>query len=112
MELSGPCFVIVKDGLTINKYELVARVRTPKGTFNTLYYFNNEEDADIYKMYLFQQEGAKELNRLISSERTYKHEKRDYRAFRDSVDWETLPNRVKKMDVKIVKSFVPARGKK
>lgn len=110
MELSGPCFVIVKNGRLINKYELIARVRTPKGIQSTLYYFTTEEDAETYRLYLIQKEGEKELNRIIQSDRTYLHDKKDYKAFRDSIDWAELPAKVKKIKVETLNEFVEMRG--
>ena len=94
----------------MNKYELIARVRTPKGIQSTLYYFKTLADAEIYRLYLIQQEGAKELDRVIRSERTYQHDKREYEEFRASIDWDTLPAKVKKIDVEIETAFVEMRG--
>lgn len=110
MELSGPCFVIVKNGRLINKYELIARVRTPKGIQSTMYYFDTPEDAEIYREYLIQKEGAKELDRVIHSERTYLKDKKEYEEFRDSIDWATLPTKVKKIKVEVLTDFVEMRG--
>lgn len=96
----------------MNKYELIARVRTPKGFQCTMYYFKSEKDAEIYKEYLLQQEGAKELDRLIKSDRTYLHERREYEEFRKSIDWKTLPAKAKKIKVEIQTKFVETRGLK
>ena len=112
MELSGPSFVIVKNGRLLNKYELIARVRTPKGIQSTLYYFDKEPDAELYRLYLIQQQGKKELDKVISSDRTYLHDKREYQEFRDSIDWDELPNKAKKIKFTTETEFVEIRGMK
>jgi len=110
MELSGPSFVIVKNGRLINKYELIARVRTPKGIKSTLYYFNTPEDAEIYRLYLIQQQGEKDLNKLIHSPRTHMWERKEYEAFKESIDWKELPAKVKKLKFTSETVFVEMRG--
>lgn len=110
MELSGPSFVIVKNGRLINKYELIERIRTPKGIQSTLYYFDTEEDAETYRLFLIQKKGEEELDRLICSNRTHKWERREYEAFKDTIDWAELPNKVKKIKFTSEEVFVEMRG--
>lgn len=112
MELVGPSFVIVKNGKLLNKYEIIARIKTPKGTHSTLYYFDTEKDAELYRLYLQQVEGEKELNNLIDSSRTHNWEKREYEAFKETIDWNELPNKVKNIKFTTVTEFVEIRSKK
>lgn len=112
MELVGPSFCIVKNGRLINKYELIARIKTPKGTQSTLYYFDSKEDAELYRLYLMQLEGEKELNTLIDSSRTHNWERREYEEFKESIDWEEIPNKVKGIKFTTTTEFVEMRGQK
>lgn len=110
MELSGPSFVIVKNGRLINKYELIARVRTPKGITSTLYYFDSEADAELYKEYLLQREGEKELDKTIASRRIFNWERKDLEEFKESIDWDELPAKIKDIKVTSETVFVELRG--
>ena len=97
MDIRGPCFYKIRNGQPFNKYEILASKRTPKGTYTTKYWFDKEEDAELYLMYLFQCQGERELDALMHSDRTYKWEKRELQEFIDSIDWEELPNRIANM---------------
>lgn len=112
MELVGPSFVSVKNGRLINKYELIERRLTPKGIFSTLYYFNREKDAELYRLYLLQKEGERQLNATIHSERTHNWERKELEAFKETIDWNELPAKIKNIKVDIEKAFVEIRGKK
>lgn len=80
-----------------NKYEVAATETTPLAIITNLYYFNNAADAEIYVKYLQQVAGEKELNKFLSSDRTFKWEKEEYRAFMNTIDWDVLKNEVKKL---------------
>lgn len=110
MELSGPSFVIVKNGKLINKYELIARVRSPKGIQSTLYYFNTEKDAELYRQYLIQCEGLKSLDKAITSRRIFNWERKEYEDFKESIDWDELPAKIKDIKFTSETVFVEIRG--
>lgn len=95
MSVSGPCFVSIKNGVPFNKYEVVSTVKTPLCIITEVFYFEKEPDAELYVKYLQQEEGLKNINKILSSDRTFKWEKDEYREFRDSVDWSVLRNAVK-----------------
>lgn len=95
MNISGPCLVIVKNGAPFNKYEIAVTQTTPLAVVTDLYYFEDKEDAEVYLLFLYQEAGEKEINKLLTSERTFKWEKEEYRAFKKSIDWNLLKNKVK-----------------
>lgn len=112
MNISGPCFCPIKGGRPFNKYEVVCKASAPKGVEVTKYYFDNQEDAEIYLLFLRQQEGLNNLNKMILSPRTYAWERKEYQEFKESIDWEELPAKIKNIKVIKEKVFVEIRGKK
>lgn len=112
MDIRGPCFYKIKNGQPFNKYEILASRRTPKGIHTTKYYFDTEDDAELYLLYLYQCQGRRNLETTLHSERTYKWEKRELEAFMDSIDWQELPDRVKDIKVTIETTFVEMRPKR
>lgn len=109
MEIVGPCFMPIKDGRPFNRYEVVVRIRNAKGIYATRYFFKTLEDAETYLLFLYQQEGCKDIDRILTSSRTYKWEKRQYEEFRDSIDWEELPRKIKNMNITEEHVFVEMR---
>lgn len=97
MTISGPCFVIIKNGAPFNKYEVAVTETTPLAVITNLYYFDTKDDAEMYLLFLYQEAGEKELNKLLSSDRTFKWEKEEYRQFMKSIDWNVLKNKVKEL---------------
>ena len=97
MNISGPCLVIVKNGAPFNKYEIAVTQTTPLEIITTLYYFDVKDDAEVYLLYLNQEAGERELNKLLSSDRTFKWEKEEYRQFMGTIDWAALKNKAKKI---------------
>lgn len=109
MDISGPCFVKIKNGIPFNKFEVAVRRRTPKGVQTTFFWFDKEEDADVYRAYLIQVEGLEDLDATIRSNRTYLWEKRELQAFRDSLDVDELPNKVRDLKFTTETVFVEMR---
>lgn len=98
MNVSGPCFVIVKNGVPFNKYEVNATVNSPIGCWTTTsYYFDKKEEAETFYLYLLQEEGEKEIDKLLKSDRTFLWEKAEYREFKKSINWQELRDKVKKI---------------
>lgn len=95
MSVSGPCFVSIKNGVPFNKYEVVSTAKTPLCIITEVFYFDKEPDAELYVKYLQQEEGLKDINKILSSDRTFKWEKDEYREFKDSINWDVLRNAVK-----------------
>ena len=95
MNVSGPCFVIVKNGAPFNKYEVVATESSPLCITTEAFYFESKSDAELYVRYLRQEAGLKDIDKLLSSDRTFKWEKEEYREFKNSIDWDELRNAVK-----------------
>lgn len=98
MNVSGPCLVIMKNGVVFNKYEVAATETTPLMITTNLYYFDKKDDAEIYVKFLQQEEGEKELRKLLKSDRTFMWEKEEYKAFMKTIDWDVLKNRVKTLN--------------
>ena len=97
MNISGPCLVIVKNGAPFNKYEIAVTQTTPLAVVTDLYYFDDKNDAELYIMYLYQEAGEKEIHKLLTSDRTFKWEKEEYRQFMKTIDWNVLKNKVKEL---------------
>lgn len=112
MNVSGPCFVVVKNGVPFNKYEVNATSISPLGFKTDSFYFDKKEDAEIYYLFLLQEDGEKELNRLLASDRTFLWEKEEYRAFKKSINWQELKNKVKTLHYTKITTFVKATQKR
>lgn len=106
MSISGPCFVPIKNGKPFNKYELVWVVKTPKGTKATKYYLRTKEAAERYLVYLQHLEGQEIIEAALRSSRTYKWEKDEYIAFRDSIDWKSIEKDIKHFKVITETTFI------
>lgn len=111
MNVSGPCFVIIKNGEPFNKYEVVATTKTPLSIIAEAFYFDNVKDAELYVKYLQREAGLKEINKLLSSNRTFKWEKEEYSEFKNSIDWDEYKSQVKNLKFEY-KRTVYNRGKK
>lgn len=97
MEISGPCRVIIKDGIPFNKYQITIEKKNYalSGSFWTNYYFETDEDANLYLLFLYQEEGLKFLNQQINSSKTFAADKKEYKDFRDSIDFSELSVKVR-----------------
>lgn len=95
MNVSGPCFVMVKKGQPFNKYEVVLTETTPLTIKTKSYYFDKKSDAELYYKYLLQVVGEKEIKDFIAYNRNPQWEKNEYKEFRDSINWQELKDAVK-----------------
>ena len=111
MNVSGPCFVIMRNGERFNKYEVVATTKTPLLIIAEAFYFDKEQDAELYVKYLQREAGLKDINKLLSSDRTFKWEKKEYEDFKDSIDWDEYKNQIKDLKYEYRKTTYK-RGKK
>lgn len=109
MEISGPCHILVRNGLPYDKYEIVTRLRTPKGLLATFYFFDKYKDAEVYYHYLLQVEGVANIDKAINNKRTYLWEKEELREFKASLDLTILENAVKKLKFETDEQFYPAK---
>ena len=112
MNVSGPCLVIMKNGVAFNKYEVTATQTSPLSITTDLYYFNNKDDAELYVLFLQQEAGEKELKKLLASDRTFKWEKDEYRAFMKTIDWNVLKNKVKNLSYTTETVKIVRKGKR
>ena len=111
MNVSGPCFVIMKNGEIFNKYEVVATHKTPLLIVAEAFYFDKKDDAELYVKYLQREAGLKDINKLLSSDRTFKWEKEEYEEFKNSIDWDEYRRLVKDLKFEYQKTTV-RRNKK
>lgn len=109
MEISGPCHVLIRNGLIYDKYEVVERLRTPKGVLANFYFFETKDEAEVYYNYLLQVHGVEELDRTIANKRTYLWEKEELIAFKKTLDLSILEKAVKKIKFTKEEEFIPAR---
>lgn len=95
MKLSGPCFVAVHLGKPCNKWQLNRTfVRNNKITTES-YYFNTQEEAEIYYDYFIQEDARNDLEKAIKSNRMYKWEKEELIEFKKTLDFSILENKIK-----------------
>lgn len=109
MEISGPGHILVRNGLPFDKYEVVERLRTPKGTLATFYFFDKYKDAEVYYHYLLQVHGVEDIDKAIANKRTYLWEKEELREFKASLDLTVLENAVAKLSFIKDEQFYPAK---
>lgn len=112
MSVSGPCFVIMKDGVIFNKYEVTHTEQTPLLIKTDSFFFDSKDDAEIYYKFLLQEEGEKDLRRAINSDRTFLYEKEELIAFRNSINWDELKDKVKQMSYITQTTVVQRKAKK
>ena len=112
MDISGPSFCKVRNGKPCNKYLIITRERTPKGIYNVLYFFKTVNDAELYLRFLQQKEGERFIKSVIGSTRTPLWEKKEFKEFKDSIDWEEIPAKVKKIKFTTETVFTEIRSKK
>lgn len=98
MEISGPSHVLYRDGKPADSYLVTSTEKTMTEIKVWSYYFDNPEDAELYLRYLQQEEGMKNLNRVLASKKVPDYEKKDYRAFKDSIDTTILIEIAKKLN--------------
>lgn len=111
MDIKGPAFVIMKDGKMLNKYEIVTTKKTLAGYQNTCFYFNSKKDAELYLRFLQQVEGEKFIKDILSSRRTPNWEKKEFREFEETIDWDELPAKVRNIKFTTVSNFVEIRNR-
>lgn len=109
MEISGPGHILVRNGLPYDKYEVVTRLRTPKGTLANFYFFDKYKDAETYYLYLHQVYGIEEVDKAIANKRTYLWEKQELKEFKASLDLTILENAVKALKFETEEHFYPAK---
>ena len=111
MNVSGPCFVVMRNGEIFNKYEVVATQKTPLLIIAEAFYFDKEADAELYVKYLQREAGLKDINKILSSDRTFKWEKKEYEDFKDTIDWDEYRRQIKNLRFTYQKTTYK-RGKK
>lgn len=87
--VSNTCFVRVKDGKPFNKYE-VRQTTTNRFTCTAnveFWYFDKEEDAELYRRFLLERIGETEIHRLAGSSTVTSFDRKAYREFIDNTDF-------------------------
>ena len=112
MSVSGPCFVIMKDGVPFNKYEVTQTEQTTFTIKTDSFFFDNKDDAETYFLFLQQEEGEKELQKAILADRTFVYEKEELIAFRDSIDWDVLRKKAAQLSFIKQTTVVKRKAKK
>ena len=111
MNVSGPCFVSLKNGATFNKYEVVATEKTPLLIVTEAFYFENKDDAELYVKYLQREAGLSDIKKILASDRTFKWEKKEYEDFMETIDWDEYKRMVANLKFEYQRT-VYKRGKK
>ena len=95
MKLSGPCHVSMHNGIPMDKW-LVSKSYIRNHQITTeCYYFNTEEAAEIYYLYLQQEIAREDLEKTIKSKKTYQWEKKELLEFKKTLDFSVLENKIK-----------------
>ena len=77
-----------------------------KGFNNVRYFFGSWEDAEIYLYYLYQLDGVDFIKRVLSSKKMPNWEKKEYKAFLETLDLKTLKDIASTIQFSSEKSFV------
>lgn len=109
MELSGPSYCQIKDGMPCNKWMITESERTPKGISYDVYYFVKKDDAETYLLYLQQCIGVDDVKKKINNPRTFKWEVAEYEEFLESLDLTVLEKAVENITFEKEHKFYPAR---
>lgn len=112
MEVRGPCLLTFHNGKPCQLYEVATSQRSMKGYSNARYFFTRWEDAEIYVYYLYQVAGVDFIERVLTSKKMPQWEKKEYRAFLETLDLSILENLVQSLHPIIEKSFVPHLAKR
>lgn len=107
MEVRGPCLLTYHNGKPCQLYEVSTSKRSMKGFNNVRYFFAKWEDAEIYTYYLYQVDGVDFIKRVLASKKMPQWEKKEYRAFLETLDLSILENLAHSLHPLIEKSFVP-----
>lgn len=112
MEVRGPCLMTYHNGKPCKLYEVSTSKRSLKGFQNARYFFEKWEDAEIYLYYLYQVDGVDCIKRILASKKMPQWEKKEYKAFLDTLDLKTLENLAKALHPIIETSFTPHLAKR
>lgn len=106
VSVSGPCLVLIKNGVPFNKYEVVKSARTLEGMVNEKWYFDSFEEAEIMTLYLQQLEGVADVEAILRSKKRSRQEKNEYQEMLNTMDLNTLPALAKQLNPVYEKVFV------
>lgn len=90
MDIRGPCLLTFHNGQPCRLYEVVTSKKSMQGFNNVRYFFGSWEDAEIYTYYLYQVDGVDFIKRVIASKKMPNWEKKEYKAFLETLDLKTL----------------------
>lgn len=107
MEVSGPCLILFHNGKECKLWEVTTTRKDMTGYHCKHYMFEDEEMAEIYTEYLYQVAGVQYLKQILASKKVPEYEKKDYRAFYESLDLTRLENLVKQFNPIVETKFYP-----
>lgn len=92
MEVSNVCFVVMKDGEYLNKWEIYTVKSNPSrgGKSYMFYYFNTKEDAETARIYLMHKECERVSKSNIGRKYTYNKEILEWKQLLDSLNVKEL----------------------
>lgn len=112
MEVRGPCLLLYHNGKPCRLYEVSTSQKSLKGFSNVRYFFEDWEDAEVYLYYLYQVAGVDSIKRLLASKKMPQWEKKEYRAFLQTLDLNTLTDLAKSLHPIVEKNFTPHLAKR
>ena len=107
MDIRGPCLLTFHNGQPCRLYEVVTSKKSMKGFNNVRYFFSSWEDAEIYLYYLYQLDGVDFIKRIQASKKIPNWEKKEYRAFLETLDLKTLADLAAAIPFTSEKTFAP-----
>lgn len=106
MDIRGPCLLTYHNGQPCRLYEVSTSKKSMKGFNNVRYFFGSWEDAEIYLYYLYQLDGVDFIKRVLSSKKMPNWEKKEYKAFLETLDLKTLKDIASTIQFSSEKTFV------
>ena len=106
MDIRGPCLLTYHNGQPCRLYEVSTSKKSMKGFNNVRYFFGSWEDAEIYLYYLYQLDGVDFIKRVIASKKMPNWEKKEYKAFLETLDLKTLKDIASTIQFSSEKTFV------
>lgn len=104
MEVSNVCFVIMKDGKTLNKWEVyTAKPNQLNGRRSyTFYYLDTKEDAETLRLYLMHKECERISKGQLTRKYSYNKEREEWSQLLESLDVASLEEAYNKLTPLII----------
>lgn len=95
MKLSGPCHVSMHNGVPMDKWLVNKSYIRNHKIITESYYFNTEQEAETFYLYLQQEIAREDLEKTIKSKKTYQWEREELLEFKKTLDFSILENKIK-----------------